>query len=68
MQKYNEAMEHNDKVLAADEAETADAPSITEGKPSQGADALADQASSLKARTWHSCSWSPAIAARPGAT
>ena len=52
MLKHGEAMEHNDKLLAADEAEggeapaTADAPSTTEGKPSAAADRLADDVGS----------------------
>lgn len=57
MVKHGEAMDHNDKLLAADEADggeapaTADAPSTTEGKPSAAADQLADDVGSgLKVR------------------
>ena len=52
MAKHADAMAHNDKLLAADEAEgaeapaAADAPSTTEGKPSPAADQLAEEVGS----------------------
>ncbi len=52
MAKHADAMAHNDKLLAADEAEggeapaAADAPSTTEGKPSPAADQLAEDVGS----------------------
>lgn len=51
MGKHDEAMEHNEKLLDADEAaaEGGDAEEAA-GAPASAADALADQAAQLKAR------------------